>query len=169
MQRTSLCTAIGASVFLLPMRNVPRINIFQGLCEKYSASRFVCISFSFLDLCANNVDNEKCFDFLCGEQVLRGSMYRTKSDMYSLGLMAWELWNQDRAMKTQRKASLEQFIKTVRPTMMAEDEDNPFGALIKASLQTRPEDRLCATNWVNEIRKIDLSAKDDDDEVAEAQ
>ena len=89
-------------------------------------------------------------------------MYRTKSDMYSLGLMAWELWNQDRAMKTQRKTSLEQFIKTVRPTMMSEDEDNPFGALIKASLQARPEERICATNWVNEIRKMDLTERDEE-------
>ena len=94
-------------------------------------------------------------------------MYRTKSDMYSLGLMAWELWNQDRAMKTQRKTSLEQFTMTVHPTMMGDDDDNPFGSLIKASLLSRPEERICATNWVNEMRKMDLTDKEDNTGVAE--
>ena len=96
-------------------------------------------------------------------QVLRGGIYRTKSDIYSLALMAWELWNQDRVMKAQRKTSLEQFIKVVRPTMMTEDEDNPFNELIKAGLMTRPDERICATNWVNEIRKLDLSEKEENE------
>ena len=80
--------------------------------------------------------------------------------MYSLGLMAWELWNQEIAFMHQRKTRLDQFIQTVRPSMLHLDENNPFLPLIQACVTQDPECRLCSTIWVNEIRKVDLIHQD---------
>lgn len=89
-------------------------------------------------------------------EVLRGAVYRARGDMYSLALTAWELWNQEVAFKQQRKTRLDQFIQTVRPTMLHMDDKNPFLPLIQACVTQESENRLCSTIWVNEIRKIDL-------------
>ena len=92
-------------------------------------------------------------------EVLRGEMYRQRGDMYSLGVMAWELWHQELAFKQQRKAPLSDFIQSIKVTILMEDQDNPFNGLIRASMSSQPDERLCSTTWVNEIRKLDLLQK----------
>jgi serine/threonine protein kinase len=96
-------------------------------------------------------------------EVLRGDNYKPRSDMYGLGLAAWELWNQEMAFKQQRKTPLRQFIQTVKPTMLPYDDHNPLLCLICRCLTSEPEDRICSTTWVNEIRKLDILGKDEDD------
>ena len=75
-----------------------------------------------------------------------------------LGLMAWELWNQEYAFKRQRDARLDHFIQTMRMSFIRSDEDNPFDPLINRCVHAPAERRLTSTEWVNEIRKIDLKA-----------
>ena len=94
-------------------------------------------------------------------EVLRGGMYRQRGDMYSLGVMAWELWHQELAFKPQRKAPLSDFIQNIKITTLMEDQDNPFNGLIRASMSSQADERLCSTTWVNEIRKLDLLQKGD--------
>ena len=75
-----------------------------------------------------------------------------------LGLMAWELWNQEYAFKRQRDARLDHFIQTMRMSFIRSDEDNPFDPLINRCVHAPADRRLTSTEWVNEIRKIDLKA-----------
>ena len=84
-------------------------------------------------------------------------MYRLRADMYGLGLMAWELWNQELAFKRQRDTRLDHFLQTLRPSLLKGDEDNPFDDLIQRCVHVPPEQRLSSTDWVNDIRKVDLA------------
>ena len=95
-------------------------------------------------------------------EVLRGSVYRWRGDMYGLGLIAWELWNQEMAFKRQRDARLDHFIQTVRPSFLKGDDDNPLNDLIKECVFAPPDSRINSTQWVNEIKKIDLTAEEEE-------
>ncbi len=90
-------------------------------------------------------------------EVLRGGTYHCRGDIYSLGLMAWELWNQEVAFKRQRSGRLDHFIQTLRPSLLRGSDDNPFNTLISRSVHTLQEQRPNSTDWVNEIRKMDFS------------
>ena len=98
-------------------------------------------------------------------EVLRGAIYRLRGDMYGIGLMAWELWNQELAFKRQRDTRLDHFLQTLRPSLLKGDEDNPFDDLIRRCVHVLPEQRMTSTEWVNDIRKIDLTKEvgDEDD------
>lgn len=100
-------------------------------------------------------------------EVLRGGIYRCRGDIYSLGLMAWELWNQELAFKRQRTSRLDHFIQTLRPSLLRGTDDNPFNEIIVRSVHTMPEERLTSTDWVNEIRKVDISKLLVEEEVVE--
>ena len=95
-------------------------------------------------------------------EVLRGAVYRWKGDMYGLGLVAWELWNQEMAFKRQREARLDHFIQTVRPSLLKGDDDNPLNDLIKKCVFAAPDNRINSTQWVNEIKKIDLTTGEEE-------
>ena len=81
--------------------------------------------------------------------------------------MAWELWNQEYAFKRQRDARLDHFIQTMRMSFIRSDEDNPFDSLINRCVHAPVERRLTSTDWVNEIRRIDLRPEGMDDSSGE--
>ena len=110
----------------------------------------------------DNLDSETSEFCYLSPEVLRGDLYKARSDMYSLGLVAWELWNQEMAFVQQRKAPLRQFIQTVHPDLLQYDDNNPFLGLIKRCLTVEVDERICSTTWVNEVRKLDILVKDDD-------
>ena len=99
-------------------------------------------------------------------EVLRGGVYRLRADIYGLGLIAWELWNQELAFKRQREARLDHFLQTLRPSFLKGDEDNPFDDLIRRCAHVPPEQRMTSTEWVNDIRKIDLTKEVPEDDEA---
>ncbi len=72
--------------------------------------------------------------------------------------MAWELWNQEHAFRRQKEARLDHFIQTMRMSFIRSDDDNPFDPLINRCVHAPADRRLTSTEWVNEIRKIDLRA-----------
>ena len=111
----------------------------------------------------DNMDCEAAEYCYLSPEVLSGEHYKPRSDMYGLGLAAWELWNQEMAFKQQRKTPLRQFIQTVKPSMLQYDNNNPFLCLICRCLSSDMDERICSTTWVNEIRKLDILGKVDDD------
>ncbi len=124
-----------------------------------------------VDFPSSPEEETKCFCYLPPE-VLRGDVYKPRSDMYSLGLMAWELWNQEIAFKDERKTPLSQFLQNVSPSMLQGDANNPFEGLISGCVKVEfPEERNCSTTWVNELRKLATLCRQglqEDDETSEA-
>ena len=100
-------------------------------------------------------------------EVLQGQMYTPQGDMYSLGVMAWELGNQELAFKAQRTQTLEQVIRTIADCDLSSHEDiSAYSGLVQSCKSTKPEERMCSTMWVNEIKKIigDQQADGQDEE-----
>ena len=82
-------------------------------------------------------------------------IYKPPSDIYSLGLMAWELWGQERNYKGYRKKKLADFINniTTDSVELAEDPINPLKGLIGACLGEESE-RIGITAWVDKIKEV---------------
>ena len=88
-------------------------------------------------------------------EVLQGNTYKPQSDIYSLGLMAWELWNQERVYKDYRKQKLADFIDkvTTDSVKVTVDPINPLKDLIKMCMGEEKE-RIGITAWVDKIKEV---------------
>jgi len=63
-------------------------------------------------------------NFVClAPDVLRGKRYSKASDVYSLGLLVFELTAGVKPFNHQRNCSLSKFIDTVDPTLMIQEDD----------------------------------------------
>ena len=111
-------------------------------------------------------DSEECeaHDFVyLSPEVMTGKLYKARSDMYSLGLLCWELWHQDKIFKAERKLKLKEFIqKQMKDPLeinMPESE-NPFTQLICGC--TTGDNRYTSTVFVNEVKKIQIGCEDEE-------
>ena len=92
-------------------------------------------------------------------EVLQGAIYTAQCDMYSLGLMTWELWNQERAFKLQRSATIHDFIAKYDKSALTQSRDdvNHTGAgmtQLMTQCLAEHDSSITSTTFVNEIRKL---------------
>ena len=82
-------------------------------------------------------------------------IYKPPWDIYSLGLMAWELWNQERVYKDYRKQKLADFIDkvTLDSVELTIDPINPLKDLIKVCMGEDTA-RIGITAWVHKIKEV---------------
>lgn len=86
-------------------------------------------------------------------EVLQGKEYTSQGDMYALGLLAWELGNQELVFKPQRLQPLKQVAQEIAQCPVSTHEDiSPFKCLIQSCVTGKSGERPCSTTWVNEIR-----------------
>ena len=97
-------------------------------------------------------------------EVMAGKSYRSRSDIYSLGLLCWELWAPERVFKAERKTKLGVFIEKQKEDPMKVptfDSENPFLDLISGCV-CEGESRVSSTVFVNTVKKIQIQNEDED-------
>ncbi|XP_067684789.1 uncharacterized protein [Haliotis asinina] len=99
-------------------------------------------------------------DFTClSPEVLRGELYTKEADVYSLGLLIYEIMQPNRPYKTQREISLADFIEQVNPITMLElpdrDTSKTFFELMYGCLGVPASERLLVVEVGQFIRYLE--------------